>query len=707
MAKKTKGWLDNYNDYSVSAPEGFQGDGFDMTGRNYSPAWGGQFQDGGDVSKASFGINVNRQTLPTAYITAKVPKRNYQELPTATVKGKTKFKAPMSARDNTAAPIQLPNGNWTNAGNLGMTQKQLKKYMSSPGDTGFNDAVNMLDVLTDAASFIPGPAGKVAEGLGMLIDAGQAVDAFIDKRYIDGAVNTTSALLPFIPKSTYKTLGNIIETGYDTWNMLSDREKEKLPLNPKKQMGGSVGGGSLSGATGMMYARHGAPSNGPYAKKTMPSAQDGSQIDPIAQEMKSYVESPLYLQRLKGMKVNDPELLQQSRANNLKNVTFATGPSDNTNVDSHGWPLVTLKPGSSEYTKAHELGHAISSYGGITNVSSMTEAGSNQMSPREAWYIMNRNVNTAKTPYQINPLASEKNKTVRESAWDLQHDDKNKLYSSISPFPNSESLEGIDITSQYHGKLDPHDVNAGENYGDLTALRHALLKQGYTKSFGENLSQETLNKAFQDQKIKNIKQVQRMRRNFNDASILDINNKIAYQDNNQGDIFARDGASVYYQYGLDFTPKSMKNGGEMIKRADGSYSRRGLWDNIRANIGSKKAPTKEMLKQEKKIKAKSKQDGGPIPIDPLGYWNPDNVGNPVIIPSTDITMKGVDQDLIGVSNTGDVKRMKKGKNYKFDGDYVTEYPTMQYGGELTKLDQLTNFTNYNTKQPGGWLDKYK
>ena len=27
--------------------------------------------------------------------------------------------------------------------------------------------------------------------------------------------------------------------------------------------------------------------------------------------------------------------------------------------------------------------------------------------------------------------------------------------------------------------------------------------------------------------------------------------------------------------------------------------------------------------------------------------------------------------------------------------------------ELTKLDQLTNFTNYNTKQPGGWLDKYQ
>jgi hypothetical protein len=47
----------------------------------------------------------------------------------------------------------------------------------------------------------------------------------------------------------------------------------------------------------------------------------------------------------------------------------------------------------------------------------------------------------------------------------------------------------------------------------------------------------------------------------------------------------------------------------MIKRADGSYSQRGLWDNIRANKGSGKAPTKEMLKQERKINAKYEKGG--------------------------------------------------------------------------------------------------
>lgn len=58
---------------------------------------------------------------------------------------------------------------------------------------------------------------------------------------------------------------------------------------------------------------------------------------------------------------------------------------------------------------------------------------------------------------------------------------------------------------------------------------------------------------------------------------------------------------------LDEKGNAIKKNGGMIKRADGSYSKRGLWDNIRANKGSGKKPTAAMLKQEKKIKAQSKK----------------------------------------------------------------------------------------------------
>jgi hypothetical protein len=76
------------------------------------------------------------------------------------------------------------------------------------------------------------------------------------------------------------------------------------------------------------------------------------------------------------------------------------------------------------------------------------------------------------------------------------------------------------------------------------------------------------------------------------------------------------------------------------------------------------------------------QDGSEIPVDPNGYWNPDNWGKSVIIPSTDITMKGVDQPLVGISDTGDVQYMEPGEDYEFDGEYVTEYPVAQKGDKI-------------------------
>jgi hypothetical protein len=54
---------ENYNDYSVSAPEGFQGDGYSNVGRNYSPAWGGQFAMGGSLP-GSVGFTYARTNDP-------------------------------------------------------------------------------------------------------------------------------------------------------------------------------------------------------------------------------------------------------------------------------------------------------------------------------------------------------------------------------------------------------------------------------------------------------------------------------------------------------------------------------------------------------------------------------------------------------------------------------------------------------------------
>ena len=110
-----------------------------------------------------------------------------------------------------------------------------------------------------------------------------------------------------------------------------------------------------------------------------------------------------------------------------------------------------------------------------------------------------------------------------------------------------------------------------------------------------------------------------------------------------------------------------------------------------------------------KVDKSKKKDGGIIK-DNQGYWNPENWGKPVEIDSNDITMEGVYEPLLGVSDTGDTKLMKPGKNYKFKGKKVTEFPVAELGinqldaQPMKKLNQLLNFTNNPDKD--NWLDKY-
>jgi hypothetical protein len=125
------------------------------------------------------------------------------------------------------------------------------------------------------------------------------------------------------------------------------------------------------------------------------------------------------------------------------------------------------------------------------------------------------------------------------------------------------------------------------------------------------------------------------------------------------DASAQNGAEMkYYQEGLDWRPKTISKNGSVIK-------------------------------------------------DDRGQW--DYPGEITQIGSNQITMQGVPYPVMGISDTGDMQMMYPNEDYVYDGESVIEYPMMKEGGalQLTKLDQLTNFTNYNKPTKGGWLDKYK
>jgi hypothetical protein len=106
-----------------------------------------------------------------------------------------------------------------------------------------------------------------------------------------------------------------------------------------------------------------------------------------------------------------------------------------------------------------------------------------------------------------------------------------------------------------------------------------------------------------------------------------------------------------------FIEQKMAQGGKMIKRADGSYSKRGLWDNIRANRGSGRKPTKQMLEQEAKIKAAEKAYGGYY-ADGGSFDNPGFRALPSYVQAkikSNMALGG------------------------FMGDYIDEDDTMEYG----------------------------
>jgi hypothetical protein len=102
-----------------------------------------------------------------------------------------------------------------------------------------------------------------------------------------------------------------------------------------------------------------------------------------------------------------------------------------------------------------------------------------------------------------------------------------------------------------------------------------------------------------------------------------------------------------------------------------------------------------------------KRKGGVIK-DNRGQWA--HPGEVTEIDSNYITMEGVPYDVVGVSDAGDTKLMKPGKNYKFKGKKVTEFPVAELGinqldaQPMKKLNQLLNFTNNPDKD--NWLDKY-
>lgn len=214
-----KGWLDNYNDSKVSVPEGFVGMGNDTKGRNYSPAWGGQFEEGGMIAQEGDKLEKFK-----------------------------KWFSELMERDLSGNPIDPKShepyrAGWKEPINLtwGQAADSLQKKLNNPGGA-------LLKAIDPTGTF----------------SYGDVKNAWQDNKFTTDDVIEPLGAIPLIGK-----VPKAIQYVGKTLKGL-DLAEDLYKAVPKKEMGGNI-----PGANSNMYARHGAPSNGPRGKKTMASAQDG------------------------------------------------------------------------------------------------------------------------------------------------------------------------------------------------------------------------------------------------------------------------------------------------------------------------------------------------------------------------------------------------------------------------------------------------
>jgi hypothetical protein len=576
-------------------------------------------------------------------------------------------------------------------------------------------------------------------------------------------------------------------------------------------------GGNLPGAVGNMYARHGAPSNGPYAKKTKASAQNGIKQkavadstrvkQPIITEKETFTDSrnlpeitivgskdkqtrDFYNNILDEIRkeVGNPESEYDSEMGTYSGI-MALGkqygfPKVNPaireglfkNVPGHYNPLTKTIYANNIDTWIAEMAHHVQMKDNfiekgtqwlnndlpqyvkkpIIDLKNKLKYGKDT-SPLDYSDIDFAELKTS-TPYTkkgtveneahsiIEPLLKEKIKSISKNTKEYNNGGKMMSYyqAGLDFEPKTISRDGVEIAQD--GKsvpkdilikqafresgLDPeavspvgavgltqimpithkHYLNATkEKPGDLTDPEYSVKVQKWVMD--DLYNRKALNNPNQSEEVKLAKVLAGYNwgmGNLTKALDKAKQNTDIYKSLDWMKMLPKETSTYINQILLNKDPGFEEEFQEAIKTSP--YTK--LYEQPEE---SKKFTSNVPTIFDLGKQPKSFQDGGEIAVDPEGYWNPENWGNPVIIPSTDITMEDVYEPLIGISNTGDMQYMEPGEDYEFDGEYVTEFPIAKKGISINqadakpieKLDQLLNFTNYNKPTKGGWLDKYQ
>jgi hypothetical protein len=292
---KQGGWLEkyndggpvqeNYNDYSVSAPEGFQGDGYSNVGRDYSPAWGGQFEDGGKVitSRKDFSPGI-LSNVPGLSSLASGNQPGYNRHDRYGPLGDLyRYYGGLPLEHNVLMDSQYKPAK---------SKDKNAKYISLNRDPEFVNEV--LENYKRVSS------GKLDKGESRLGDDNWQVSGYSSagkdahKTTKQGSEHHSNAIGRYILGKGKDEKGEYISyydkfdegtgSGINPGELLGLTKPfeiyDRIYVDPKTGKPKMAMGGSLPGSVGFTYARTNdpAPSNGKYAKKTKASAQNGTEM---------------------------------------------------------------------------------------------------------------------------------------------------------------------------------------------------------------------------------------------------------------------------------------------------------------------------------------------------------------------------------------------------------------------------------------------
>ena len=601
--------------------------------------------------------------------------------------------------------IQTPSGAVSKIKNkyptLDVTGRTSKDYSKLVEDVNEKDVLKNSEKLT-SIYFSPDTDSELKKDIGLKLQKALRNSGYdLPKSYIKGNKWNVDKII-----------------GDETLNALKDWKSKNKSL---------AMGGSLPGSVGFTYARTAgaAPSNGPYAKKTKASAQNGM-------EMKFYQEgldwTPKNISRdgseipqaqagFRGLGPITPDdvsrffdlfSIPQKAVTKLVTGKYQT-PSEAMNIKNPVGAFAVdavLDPANIVGgTAAAKIAKGVKAAKAVNSVAKKvkpnfkseidwgkwnSEIPSNQALMQE--YNAIEQASKAKGTWMKNPDGSAFKGTPEQFVQQNSQNFKKAFpegYEKTYRGGNNESFVNTSHPIVFTG-----DVNTAKNYvgsknpftGDYTVAKPGVpdgrvLYDFYAPKSKNSITIDNKGKSWREIDRKHFGDTPPERDLHNSSGDYTSTDDIAkwMVQNNKDNVRLN---NIFDSYDADFVQIMNHKPGNYLKSAVGNN---GMFDMTNPNIYKSILPYAlpaaigaGAIQQKKK--------GGKVKKDDNGYWNPDNWGEPVEINSNEITMQGVDQDLIGISDAGDVKHMKANSpnNYKFKGKKVTEYPVKKNGGWLEK-----------------------